>query len=44
MREPRGEISTSLKLRYAMGGAAEGATMYAFNGFNFIIYTIAGRP
>ena len=40
MPEPRGQVSTSLKLRYAMGGAAEGATMYAFNGFNFVIYTV----
>ena len=40
-----GSISLSLKLRYAMGGAAEGAVGYAFNGFNFIIYTIVfGLP
>lgn len=45
MSQPRGRVSTSLKLRYSMGGAAEGATMYAFNGFNFVIYTIIfGMP
>ncbi len=40
MREPRSSVSTSLKLRYAMGGSAEGAIVWAFNGFNFVIYTI----
>jgi len=42
---PDGTLSLSLKLRYAMGGAAEGAVGYAFNGFNFIIYTVVfGLP
>ena len=45
MRESRGKVSTALKLKYSMGGAAEGSTMYAFNGFNFVIYTIIfGMP
>jgi GPH family glycoside/pentoside/hexuronide:cation symporter len=45
MRDPRTTVSTSLKLRYAMGGTAEGATSWAFNGFNFVIYTIIfGMP
>lgn len=35
-----GSVSLGLKLRYAMGGSAEGAVAYAFNGFNFIIYTV----
>ncbi len=40
-----GTVTLSLKLRYAMGGAAEGAVAYAFNGFNFIIYTVVfGLP
>lgn len=40
-----GTLTLSLKLRYAMGGAAEGAVAYAFNGFNFIIYTVVfGLP
>jgi len=44
-RAKRGAISLSLKLRYAMGGAAEGATGWAFAGFNFIIYTVGfGMP
>ena len=43
-RAPRA-VSLSLKLRYAMGGAAEGASSWAFNGFNFVIYTIGfGLP
>ena len=40
-----GSVTLSLKLRYAMGGAAEGAVGYAFNGFNFLIYTVVfGLP
>ncbi|MFK7915482.1 MAG: MFS transporter [Pseudomonadales bacterium] len=40
-----GSLTLSLKLRYAMGGAAEGAIQYAFNGFNFLIYTVVfGLP
>ncbi len=40
-----GSVSLGLKLRYAMGGSAEGAVAYAFNGFNFIIYTVVfGLP
>ncbi|MEM9622425.1 MAG: MFS transporter [Pseudomonadota bacterium] len=40
-----GAVTLSLKLRYAMGGAAEGAVGYAFNGFNFLIYTVVfGLP
>ncbi len=40
-----GLVSTSTKLKYAMGGAAEGSIAWAFNGFNFIIYTIGfGLP
>jgi len=40
-----GTATLSLKLRYAMGGAAEGAVGYAFNGFNFLIYTVVfGLP
>lgn len=40
-----GSVTLSLKLRYAMGGAAEGAIGYAFNGFNFLIYTVVfGLP
>ena len=42
---PDGTLTLSLKLRYAMGGAAEGAVGYAFNGFNFLIYTVVfGLP
>jgi len=42
---PDGTVTLGLKLRYAMGGAAEGAVGYAFNGFNFIIYTVVfGLP
>jgi len=45
LREPRGLASTSLKMRFAMGGAAEGAVIWAFSGFNFIIYTVIfGMP
>ena len=40
-----GLVTTSTKLKYAMGGAAEGSIAWAFNGFNFIIYTIGfGLP
>ena len=43
--ETSGSLSLGLKLRYAMGGAAEGSITYAFNGFNFIIYTVVfGLP
>lgn len=43
--KPDGTLTLSLKLRYAMGGAAEGAVYYAFNGFNFLIYTVVfGLP
>ncbi|MEM1436157.1 MAG: MFS transporter [Pseudomonadota bacterium] len=39
------ETSLSLRLGYAIGGAAEGSANWAFSGFNFIIYTIGfGLP
>jgi Na+/melibiose symporter-like transporter len=41
----RETVPTTTKINYALGGAAEGATAWAFNGFSFIIYTIMfGMP
>jgi Na+/melibiose symporter-like transporter len=41
----RARVSLRTKLSYAVGGAAEGSVNWAFNGFNFIIYTVGfGLP
>jgi len=41
----RESVPATVKVNYAVGGAAEGATAWAFNGFSFIIYTIIfGMP
>lgn len=41
----RSRVSLFTKIGYAIGGLAEGSVVWAFNGFNFIIYTVGfGLP
>ena len=44
-RIDEGRVETRTKLGYAVGGAAEGAVAWAFNGFSFVVYTVIfGMP